>query len=97
MSPHLKTRGSVLIPSSAQEPVGKMHNWQQPPNLCLNVNKEEKAQKCQILHKITLVALIFLFNTYSSHYLVVLGCLKTRLSRKGLHVVALVSSCCRFY
>lgn len=66
MSSDQRTRGSVLIPSTVKVPLGKLHNWQSPPNLCLNVNKELKAQRCQISYKIILVALIFLLNTHCS-------------------------------
>lgn len=50
MSSHQRTHGSVLIPSSVKVPVGKIHNWQLPPNLCLNI-KEEKAQRFHIYSK----------------------------------------------
>lgn len=59
--------------------------------------RRKKLKDSRSATKISLVALIFFYSTYSFHYLVVLCCLKTRLIRKCLHVLALVSSCCRFY
>lgn len=71
MSSHHRTHGSVLIPSSVKVPVGKIHNWQLPPNLCLNIKKEEKAQRFHICYKNKFGG----FNIFLQHiFLTLLGC-----------------------